>query len=84
VPDHPHDVPEGAAPEPQGRTPKGQLPEEPAVPEGSWPAEGLDDWDEASWEPLVRPAWWRWVAIVLVVALVVATPLAYGVYLIVR
>ena len=57
----------------------------PEVPEGSSAAEDLDDdWDEAAWEPLVRPTWWRWVAIALVVALVVAGPVAYGVYLIVR
>lgn len=31
-----------------------------------------------------RPAWWRWVAIVVVVAMVVATPFAYALYLLLR
>jgi hypothetical protein len=32
-------------------------------------------------EPLpVRRAWWRWVAVVVVIALVVATPFAYALY----
>ena len=54
------------------------------------PTDGLDDdpgW-EASEDDLVipprRPAWWRWVAIVVVMALVVATPVAYGLYLLLR
>lgn len=34
---------------------------------------GLDD----ELAPIARPAWWRWVAIAVVVALVVATPVAY-------
>jgi hypothetical protein len=29
---------------------------------------------------LRRPPWWRWVAIVLIVSLVVATPFAYALY----
>ena len=41
--------------------------------------------DEISWfddvdEPLPRPVWWRWVAVVVVIALVVATPFAYALY----
>ena len=47
--------------------------------------------DEASWfeaerdqEPLRRPVWWRWVAVVLVFALVVATPFAYALYRLLR
>jgi hypothetical protein len=28
----------------------------------------------------VRRAWWRWVAVVVVIALVVATPFAYALY----
>jgi hypothetical protein len=30
--------------------------------------------------PRVRPSWWRWVAIVVVLAMVVATPFAYALY----
>jgi hypothetical protein len=37
----------------------------------------FDDGDE---EPLARPVWWRWVAVVVVIALVVATPFAYALY----
>jgi hypothetical protein len=29
-------------------------------------------------EPILRSAWWRWVAIIVVLALVVATPFAYA------
>jgi hypothetical protein len=49
--------------------PGSDLPEE----EISW----FDDVDE---QPLPRPVWWRWVAVVVVVALVVATPFAYALY----
>jgi hypothetical protein len=48
------------------------------------PGEGDDVYDDAwpddddAW--LRRPPWWRWVAIVLIVALVVATPFAYALY----
>jgi hypothetical protein len=46
--------------------------------------------DEISWfadeqdEPLRRPAWWRWVAMVVVVAMVVATPFIYALYRLLR
>jgi hypothetical protein len=30
--------------------------------------------------PSRRPAWWRWVAVVVVVAMVVATPFIYALY----
>jgi hypothetical protein len=45
-----------------------------------------DGWDEADdgLEPMRRPAWWRWVAIVVVIAMVVATPVAYALYLLLR
>jgi hypothetical protein len=33
--------------------------------------------DEPSDAPLVRPVWWRWVAIAVVVAMVVAGPIAF-------
>jgi hypothetical protein len=42
--------------------------------------------DEISWfgdegeEPLRRPAWWRWVAVVVVIAMVVATPFVFALY----
>jgi hypothetical protein len=40
--------------------------------------------DESSWfddeEPLPRPVWWRWVALVVVISMVVATPFAYALY----
>lgn len=45
------------------------LPEEPFDP-------GQDDDDE----PIPRPNWWRWVAIGVVIAMVVATPFAYALY----
>jgi hypothetical protein len=41
----------------------------------------FDDGDE---EPLPRPVWWRWVAVVVVIALVVATPFAYALYRLLR
>jgi hypothetical protein len=50
---------------------------EPPDDEFDW----FEDWDE---EPLRRPVWWRWVAIVVVVALVVATPFAYALYRVLR
>lgn len=52
----------------------------PEVPEdeGSWFE------DEQDREPLRRPIWWRWVAIGLVFALVVATPFAYALYRLLR
>jgi len=40
-------------------------------------------WDDRL-EPLRRPPWWRWVAIVVVVSMVVATPFAYALYLVFR
>jgi hypothetical protein len=35
------------------------------------------DWFDGDEPPLPRPVWWRWVAVVLVIALVVATPFVY-------
>ena len=40
-----------------------------------------DDREDLPWDdgaPLERPPWWRWVAIAVVIALVVATPVAYA------
>lgn len=50
------------------------------------PPEGDAGWDEneGDLEPLRRPSWWRWVAIVVVVAMVVATPVAYALYVLFR
>jgi hypothetical protein len=58
-----------------------------------WPADGSSDplepdddlWEEfdaledgtADPAPLVRPPWWRWVAIALIVSMVAAGPIAY-------
>jgi hypothetical protein len=47
-----------------------------AVPEP--PAEDVPAFDEDV--PPVRSAWWRWVALIVVVALVVATPFAFALY----
>jgi hypothetical protein len=41
-----------------------------------------DDLDPGDWsEPIPPPTWWRWVALIVVLALVVATPFAYALYL---
>jgi hypothetical protein len=41
-----------------------------------------DDLDPDEWsEPITRPTWWRWVALIVVMAMVVATPFAYALYL---
>ena len=47
----------------------------PDVPEEEiyWFDDGVDP-------PPGRPAWWRWVAVVVVVAMVVATPFIYALY----
>ena len=45
--------------------------------------DGSDGFDDGL-EPLRRPAWWRWVAVVVVIAMVVATPMAYALYLLFR
>jgi hypothetical protein len=39
----------------------------------------LED-DEDGLEPLARPAWWRWVAIAVIVAMVVAGPFAVALW----
>jgi hypothetical protein len=50
----------------------------PAPPDGPDP----DDWGEGDDPtPRVRPSWWRWVAMVVVLAMIVATPFAYALYL---
>ena len=40
----------------------------------------VDDQDGDTYEPIDRPPWWRLVAILVVVAMVVATPFAYALY----
>jgi hypothetical protein len=62
------------------------------VPHHLEPVEPPDsvDWDDddsfdfadggGDFEPIVRPAWWRWVAIAVIVALVVAGPFAYAIF----
>lgn len=42
------------------------------------PFEALESGDGL--EPIVRPAWWRWVAIAVIVAMVVAGPFAYAIF----
>jgi hypothetical protein len=50
-------------------------------PGSELPEDDFDWFDEgADVEPLRRPVWWRWVALVVVIALVVATPAAYALY----
>jgi uncharacterized membrane protein YjjP (DUF1212 family) len=46
--------------------------------------DALADLEELEFEPIERPRWWRWVAIAVVAALVVATPLAYGISILLR
>ena len=41
-----------------------------------------DPWESGA--PIVRPSWWRWVALAVVIALVVATPVAYAWSVLVR
>jgi len=41
--------------------------------------------DEEQWlTPAHRPPWWRWVAIAVILALVVATPFAYALHQLLR
>jgi len=53
-------------------------------PDGSW--EPPDDPDEGDWgddgesTPWARPSWWRWIAVVVIVAMVVAGPFAFALY----
>ena len=54
----------------------GDQPDAPGPWEDDGGSLGFDD----DLEPLRRPAWWRWVAIVVVIAMVVATPVAYALY----
>jgi hypothetical protein len=49
-------------------------------PGAELPEDDFDWFDDGPDEPLRRPVWWRWVAIVVVIAMVVATPVAYALY----
>ena len=49
-------------------------------PGSELPEDDFDWFDDGAEEPLRRPVWWRWVALVVVIALVVATPVAYALY----
>lgn len=49
-------------------------------PGSELPEDDLHWFDDRADEPLRRPVWWRWVAVVVVIALVVATPVAYALY----
>jgi hypothetical protein len=42
------------------------------------PDDEIDRFGEEDEAPSRRPAWWRWVAVVVVVAMVVATPFIYA------
>lgn len=60
-----------------------RLPEEPPNDPGT-PGPGdvsfLDRLDEDELGPLVRPNWWRWVAIAVIIAMIVAGPVAFALY----
>jgi hypothetical protein len=48
----------------------------------SVPSDELDEPDFGDdLEPIVRPAWWRWVAIAVIVAMAVAGPFGFALYL---
>jgi hypothetical protein len=49
-------------------------------PRSDLPEDDFDWFDGGADEPLRRPVLWRWVAVVVVIALVVATPAAYALY----
>jgi hypothetical protein len=48
------------------------------------PEEGIEWFDNGDEGLLARPVWWRWVAVVVVIALVVATPFADALYRVLR
>jgi hypothetical protein len=48
------------------------------------PEDEIAWFDDGGVEPLPRPVWWRWVAVVVVIALVLATPFAYALYRVIR
>ena len=58
------------------RQPIGEDEEPSAADLARW-GEDATDWDDEV-APIVRPIWWRWVAIAGVLALVLGTPVAYA------
>jgi hypothetical protein len=48
------------------------------------PEDEIDWFGDGEDPPSRRPAWWRWVAVVVVVAMVVATPFVYALYRLLR
>ncbi|MGZ5354068.1 MAG: hypothetical protein ACXWDS_04110 [Actinomycetota bacterium] len=53
------------------------VPFDPGDLDGLEPFERPGAGDPEGGEPLVRPTWWRWVAIAVIVAMAVAGPFAY-------
>jgi hypothetical protein len=53
------------------------MPPDPFEPEEELLLAELEGRDDPSAAPLVRPVWWRWVAIAVVVAMIVAGPIAF-------
>lgn len=54
-----------------------ELPPDPFGPEEELRLPEFEGRDDPSEAPLVRPAWWRWVAIAVAVAMIVAGPIAF-------
>jgi hypothetical protein len=53
------------------------MPPDPFEPEEELLSAELEGRDDSPAAPLVRPVWWRWVAIAVVVAMIVAGPIAF-------
>jgi hypothetical protein len=53
------------------------MPPDPFEPEEEFLLAELEGRDHPSAAPLVRPVWWRWVAIAVVVAMILAGPIAF-------
>jgi hypothetical protein len=77
---HLHPVPEEAEPGPDG----GSWSPRRSWDEVSWPEDLEDELEALEFEPIARPRWWRWVALIVILALVVATPIAYGISVLLR
>jgi hypothetical protein len=73
---HLHPVPEEAEPGPDEASGLARR----SPDEASWE----DELSALDFEPIARPRWWRWVALIVVLALVVATPVAYGISVLLR
>jgi hypothetical protein len=70
VPHHLQSVPPGPTDEPPGLF--GTDDDDAGAYEGD-----PGDFGGDAFAPIVRPAWWRWVAIAVIVAMIVAGPFAY-------